>query len=405
MRILFLSYWGFADPLTTATVLPHLRILQARTDVEAIRLVTVERGPDALQVPALRLPFDNEKISFEPLLSPPGQGVLVTKTNDFRRFPQELAAQATAFKADFIVARGAPAGALAYLVQRRTGLPFYVESFEPHAEYMRKAGVWRWYDPRYIFQQYWENQQKRRAAGLMPVAENYRRQLMAEGVPAARIITVPCSVNLGDFAYRPPARQAMRQHLSLADDAVVGVYVGKFGGIYYDEEAFGLFKETADFFGPAFRLLLLTPLPAAQVQAKLAVAGFDPARATVTLAPFAEVPAYLSAADFAFGLHRPTPYVSPIKVGEYWANGLPVLLTEGVGDDSGIIAAEGGGAVFNLARPGSVAQALGSIQSQLADPKHRATIQELAVRHRSVERAREAYAVMLPRASGPEASR
>jgi hypothetical protein len=53
MRILFLSYWGFADPLTTATVLPHLRLLQARADVSAIRLVTVERGTDALQVPPL----------------------------------------------------------------------------------------------------------------------------------------------------------------------------------------------------------------------------------------------------------------------------------------------------------------------------------------------------------------
>ncbi|RZK19603.1 MAG: glycosyl transferase family 1 [Hymenobacter sp.] len=356
----------------------------------------MERGPAALRVPALQLPFANEKITFEPLLSPPGQGVLVTKTNDFRRFPQELAAQATTFGADFILARGAPAGALAYLVQRRTGLPFYVESFEPHAEYMRKSGVWRWYDPRYIFQQYWENQQKRRAIGLMPVAENYRRQLIAEGVPAARIITVPCSVNLTDFAFSPSCRRQLRERLGLAADALVGVYVGKFGGIYYDEEAFRLFQETADFFGPTFRLLLLTSTPAAQVQARLAAAGFDPARAIVTLAPFTEVPAYLSAADFAFGLHRPTPYVSPIKVGEYWASGLPVLLTDGVGDDSGIIAAEGGGAVFNMGLGSSVQQALRSVQAQLADSMHRATIHELAARHRSVERAREAYAALLP---------
>ena len=238
MRILFLSYWGFNDPLTTATVLPHLRVLHARADVAAIRLVTVERGQDALRPPTLHLPFENTKIDFEPLLSPPGQSVLVNKTNDFRRFPRELATQATLFQADFIIARGAPAGALAYLVQRLTGLPFYVESFEPHAEYMRKSGVWRWYDPRYIFQQYWENQQKKRAAGLMPVAENYRRQLIAEGVPPPRVITVPCSVNLNDFAFNPTVRYQKRQYLGLSTDALVGVYVGKFGGIYYDDEAF-----------------------------------------------------------------------------------------------------------------------------------------------------------------------
>ena len=47
MRILFLGYWGFEDPLTTATVLPHLRLLQARADVEAIQLVTIEREESA----------------------------------------------------------------------------------------------------------------------------------------------------------------------------------------------------------------------------------------------------------------------------------------------------------------------------------------------------------------------
>ena len=399
MRILFLSYWGFDDPLTTATVLPHLHVLQARSDVAAIRLVTVERDQAALYPPLLTLPFANNKISFEPLLSPPGQGVLVTKTNDFRRFPRELAEQAMQFGADIILARGAPAGALAYLVQRRTGLPFYVESFEPHAEYMRKAGVWRWYDPRYIFQQYWENQQKKRAAGLMPVAESYRRQLLREGVPAGRVVTVPCSVSLTDFAYDSIVRTKVRRQLAWTADTVGGVYVGKFGGIYYDEEAYRLFKEVAEFFGPNFRLLLLTPQAPAEVRARLAAVDLDSVRVTITKVPFAEVPAYLSAADFAFGLHRPTPYVSPIKIGEYWASGLPVLLTEGVGDDSGIITTEGGGAVFNLDRPDSVRAALASIQEQLTNPIHRVAIQRLAVRHRSVERAREAYTALLPASS------
>ena len=391
MRILFLSYWSFTDALTTATVLPHLRLLQERPDVEAILLITIERGPTALHPPALDLPFPGPKITFAPLLSPGGKSVLLKKTDDFLRFPREVAAQAQAFRADFILARGAPAGSLAYLVWRKLKLPFYVESFEPHAEYMRQAGVWRWFDPRYIFQQYWENQQKHHARGLMPVAENYRAQLMTEGVPGAQVITVPCSVNLDDFAFKPTARQRLRQQLGIDDNALVGVYAGKFGGIYYDGEAFQLFRETADYFGPAFYLLLLSPQPAAELRAKLEAAGVDTRRVSIIFAPFKEVPNYLSAADFAFGLHRPTPYVSPIKVGEYWANGLPVLLTEGVGDDSGIIQREGGGAVFNLTQPGSVAAALEKLQTILRQPGHREDIRGLAVRYRSLDRALAAY--------------
>jgi glycosyltransferase involved in cell wall biosynthesis len=400
MRILFLGYWGLHDGLTTSTIFPHLRLLQARPDVQAIRLVTVERGPQAQAELAFDPGFAVSKITFEPLRSRPGSNVILNKIEDFTRFPAELIKQVAAFKPDFILARGAPAGALAYLVWQKTKLPFYVESFEPHADYMLESGVWRRYDPRYLFQRHWEKRQKQLARGLMPVAENYRQQLMAEGVPASRIVTVPCSVDAAAFAFAAAARQRVRQRLGFTDpQAILGVYVGKFGGIYYDEEAFAVFRAAADHFGAAFRLLILTPDPLADVQRRLAAVGLPAAHAHITKAPHHEVPDYLSAADFAFATIKPAPcrlFCSAIKIGEYWANGLPVVLPEGIGDDSSIIRAEGGGAVFSLARPESIGQALAHVQAQLRDPNHRSTIRELAVRHRSVARAREAYDQLLP---------
>lgn len=400
MRILFLGYWGLHDGLTTSTVFPHLRLLQDRADVEAIRLVTIERGAQAQADLTFEPGYSTPKISFEPLRSRPSRNVILNKIEDFTRFPDELVKQVRAFKPDFILARGAPAGALAYLVWQKTKLPFYVESYEPHADYMLESGVWRRYDPRYLFQRHWEKRQKQLALGLMPVAENYRQQLLAEGVPAERLATVPCSVEVGAFSYDEEARQRVRQRLGFNDPAaVVGIYVGKFGGIYYDEEAFQIFRAAADYFGPAFRLVILTPDAPAAVQAKLATADLGPAQTFVIKAAHAEVPGYLSAADFAFATIKPAPcrlFCSAIKIGEYWASGLPVLLTPGVGDDSAIAEAEGGGAVFDLTRPGSVPVALAAIAARLADPEHRPAIRELAVRHRSIARAREAYAALLP---------
>ena len=394
MRILFLSYWGLNDGLTTSTVFPHLRLLQERADVSAVRLVTIERGSDAQLELAFSPGFPAGKITFEPLRSRPSGNVILNKIEDFTRFPKELIGQVGEFKPDFILARGAPAGALAYLVWQKTKLPFYVESFEPHADYMLESGVWRAYDPRYLFQRHWEKRQKQLARGLMPVAENYRQQLIREGVPAGRVVTVPCSVNADAFAFDAGARARVRQRLGWPAEAVVGVYVGKFGGIYYDEEAFQVFRTAADFFGADFRLIILTPDSLYEVQAKLAAAGLAAGQVFVIKTAHQEVPDYLSAADFAFATIKPAPcrlFCSAIKIGEYWASGLSVLLPEGIGDDSDIIKQEGGGAIFNLDRPISVSEALANVAQQMAQPGYRQRVRYLAERHRSIELSRQAY--------------
>jgi glycosyltransferase involved in cell wall biosynthesis len=398
MNLLFLSYWGLEDPLTISTVFPHLRLLQQLPEVKRILLVTIERGAGSNHELHFAPGFGMDKITFSPLRSRQNQPLLLNKIDDFVRFPNELIQLVKQNNIEVIIGRGAPAGALAYLVWKKTQTPFLVESFEPHADYMLESGVWKRYDPRYLFQRYWEKKQKQLAAGLMPVAENYRRKLIQEGVASKNIVTVPCSVNVAAFNYDPALRQQVRTRLGFAADAPVGIYVGKFGDIYYDAEAFDLFRDAAAHFGAHFRLLVLTPNPEAEVRAKLAKVGLTSEQVFVTKAPHVEVPSYLSAADFAFATIKPAEcrrFCSPIKVGEYWAAGLPVLLTDGVGDDSDIIKQEGGGAIFNLDEPATVPAALKQISYLLQQPDYRKAIRDLAVRHRTVERAAEAYNQLL----------
>lgn len=360
--------------------------------VEIIVLATVERsGEDNIQFTP---PFVNKKIVFRPLNSRTNRPLLINKVDDFVRFPRKLAELVRQHRIDTIIGRGVMAGALAYQTSERTGVRFFVESFEPHADYMLESGVWNTYDPRFIFQRRWEEKEKKLAAGIMPVAENYRRKLIEEGVAAEKILTVSCFVNLVTFAFNQDDRQRLRKQLSIPNDAVLGIYVGKFGDIYYDTEAFDIFQRAAQHFAGRFRLVVLTPNQPEQVWEKLQRVGFTQATAFVTKAPHQEVPSYLSAADFAFATIKPAKcrqYCSPVKVGEYWANGLPVLLTEGVGDDSDIIKVEGGGAVFNLDSPGDVEQALSCIEHQISQHNYRKQVQQLAQRHRSIVQAERAY--------------
>ncbi|MEM9022819.1 MAG: glycosyltransferase [Bacteroidota bacterium] len=391
MKVLYITYWGLSEGLTSSTVIPHLKILASFDHIAAIDLCTIERVV-AEQPVSYAIP----KLTHHPLHSTNMRPGILNKMLDFIRLPRMIARVVQERHPDRIICRGAMAGALGYLAHRKTGVPFHVESFEPHARYMLESGVWSSFDPRYLLQKIWEKRQKKYAASLQPVAHNYRNQLIAEGLDPERVKVIPCCTDLDYFKFDPERRDSTRAALGF-DNTITGIYVGKFGGIYYDREAFSVFKQAFDHFGPTFRLIILTPEPKTLVEQKLAQAGIPGEQAWVNLVPHTEVPHYLSAADFAFSTIKPSAsriYCSPVKNGEYWANGLPILSTDGVGDDSEQIRRDRGGAVFDLQSSGDLQKAFEAIQSILHQPDHRQRMADLANKYRSFDIARACYAAV-----------
>jgi len=392
-RVLIISYWGANDALTAAAVGPHARALLAQPGIGSLILVTIEREAGASSDLS-----EGEKLRHLCLKSKSYPFSLLNKASDFLIFPKKLQDIAVCEKVDRILAVGAMAGALASILQHKTGLPFYVASYEPHADYMAESGTWKRLGLKYLLQQYWEKQQLKFAAGLMSVSEQYRQHLIARGVSGDHIRVVPCTIDLTRFQYCEVQRTQLRAQLQWTDK-LIGVYVGKYGDLYYQEEAFRLYKTCFDTI-PNFRLMILSPQPVSKIEAGLVKEGIDLAKVFTVAVPHSQVPTYLSAADFAFATIKAYPsarFCSPVKIGEYWANGLPVLLTEGVGDESEIIRREGGGALFNLKQEGSVERALRKIQLLLQDPAHRRQIPALAEKYRSPDRIREAYAYFFGR--------
>lgn len=381
MTLLYIGYWGYHDGLTQSTILPHLQILSEFAFVENILFTTMERGEAAGSQDT-----GISKVHHLPI--PTGTGIW-SKFSDFTTLPRRLSRIAREEQVDRIICRGAPAGALGYLVFRKTGIPYYVESFEPHADYMLESGVWKSYSLRYRLQRYWEKKQKQTASGLLPVSFNYRQQLIDEGIAPEKIRVIPCCTPLGRFAFSETKRRETRRKIGATEDELVGIYVGKFGGIYYKEEAFGLFAEAFRHFG-RFRLVILTPDEQDSIRKALQERGVPLDRTFITRAPHAEVPAYLSAADFAFSTIKMAPvrrFCSPVKDGEYWASGLPILLPDGVGDDSDIIKTEGGGVVWDLS------DTKGSLEKmkQLVAANDREAVAGIARKHRSFSIAQEVY--------------
>ena len=344
MNILFIGYWAFHEGLTSSTILPHLKILSEFKEVNKVIFTSIERD---LRITEFDLNIP--KVTHIPLYSSDSTNVFLNKWHDFTVFPKKLIQYCKDYNIDKIICRGAPAGALGYMVWKQTKTPFLVESFEPHAHYMLESGVWKKWDPRYILELYWEKKQKKHAQHLIPVAHNYKKRLVQEGVKEVKIEVTPCTVDLNYFTISDDNRKTIQEQLHISNDSITGIYVGKFGGLYLDVEAFQYFKTCFDYWGDRFRLIILSPQSEVDIRNYCKLSGVDFSQIILKKVAHHEVPNYLNTADFAFTFYKEgdsKKYLSPIKIGEYWACGLPVLISKNIGDDSEIIQKEKGGIVI-----------------------------------------------------------
>src|SRR5262249_60159977 len=109
------------------------------------------------------------------------------------------------------------------------------------------------------------------------------------------------------------------------------------------------------------------------VEKAMAPAGFTTTDYAVRSVWPAEVPSWLSAGNAGVAFYRPGISrlgTSPVKVSEYLACSLPVVVNRGIGDSDEMIAGEGIGAVvgdFNHAEYSQAAKTLMELAGHAAD--------------------------------------
>lgn len=341
MKILVFSYWSIREGITKATVVPLVRALSRRHDVEKVYLCTVEQGGDTVSTALV-------EVIHTPFITNPHSGL--AKAFNLVRVPRHLSGIIRDNSIDVLWCKGAPAGGAGALVNAMTGTPYVVDSFEPHSEYMADSGTWSRLDPKFVVQRFLERLTVRRATALLPVSHHYSQTLLARGIEADRVHVLPCIVDQRLFAYDAEARSRIRQKLNIPSTAFVGIYVGKYGGLYYDREAFVFYRRLFDQFGLRLFLIIITEIEPGMIEGRLQEQDLPRDHVFVIRADHKDVGAYLSAADFGISTIKPVPamrFCSPIKHGEYWAADLPVISTLTAGDDADVIKNERAGVLLS----------------------------------------------------------
>jgi hypothetical protein len=152
-----------------------------------------------------------------------------------------------------------------------------------------------------------------------------------------KVFVVPCAASTKKFHFDRTLRASMRERLGLAPDTPVLIYVGQL--IRYEmPEATAAVAVAAQRVWPNLHLIVVTPHT--DRANRLLADALPNGRYTVARAAHHEINAYLNAADIGLLIREPhllNQVACPTKFGEYAVTGLPVILTEQIGDCSAYV--------------------------------------------------------------------
>lgn len=207
-----------------------------------------------------------------------------------------------------------------------------------------------------------EAQARKRAHSIVVLSEKLRDDFRQEFDVSAPIEVIPCCVNIEAFQFNPATRESCRRELSIVDERLF-VYVGKAGARCLVDEMFDFFKVAQAHIGSA-RLLILSgeePEVFHQIAERQEVSRDQ---YCVKYVGREKVSEYLAASDTGLAFIRSAECErgsSPIKIGEYLAAGLPVVMTERIGDYSEWVAQHNLGAVIGTLDKEHYAEAVQSL--------------------------------------------
>lgn len=395
-NILILTYWSYKDALVQTYTLPYIRIIRKLIPIDSkIILVTFENKLYYLSADErkkIKKQLASENISwFSFSYSSIGIFAVLKLIASLLKLGYICVTQ----KISHIHAWCMQAGIFGYLLSVFTGKKLIIDSYEPHAEAMVENGTWKKNSLAFHVLRFFEKKQAWQAHALIATTKgmlNYSK--VKFNLVPKRFYVKPACVNFDAFR-RNIDTYNLRINLGF-ENKIVGIYAGKFGGIYLEKEIIQIFKAAYNYWPDLFRAIILTSSPVEVVYKFMEELNLPKEVVLVKFANHQEVVDYMSISDFALNPVKPLPakrYCTSIKDGEYWAMGLPIIITKNISDDSEIIEKENIGVVLNVLNEIEYKDAIFKIDNLLKQkPVLNDRIVEIAKKYRSFEIAENIYA-------------
>lgn len=240
------------------------------------------------------------------------------------------------YKASAIYSEGFPGAVMGHYLSKLTNKPHHIHTFEPHSQYMVEAKVWSEESWEAKLLNSLEHKIAFHATSIMTATNAMIDRLKPMISKYTHTLRVPSCVDTDLFKYDENDREKLRAHFNISESDILLVYIGKFGGMYMDEELFDFFSICQTSKNLTFKYHIYSPDNLNEIHNHFEDVGIPSSNYHVGVLTKNQVPSYLSMADFGLVPVRQYPgkrFCSPIKNGEYWACGLPIIIPKGISDD------------------------------------------------------------------------
>ncbi len=394
-NVLILTSWSIDDPLVEAYVLPYIKIIRRYLSSDyRIIIQTLERSDKksakSESLKSILLASGVEWIPEQYVKF----GVIALIKSVFNLIKLLLYCRLNFVGVIHVWCT--PAGVLGYILSILTGAKLVIDSYEPHAESMVENGTWKKFSIKFGILFYFEKLMSQRACVLIGLTEKMKDYARLKyGICNGKFYLKPACVNMEKFNVSKIKNLELLSRYDLVGKIVM-VYAGKLGGIYLDKEIFDFTSHAHRKFGETFRFLLLASNNRNEIDEYCRQSGVPTKIIILENINHQDIPLFIGMADFAITPVKPVPskrYCSPLKNGEYWALGLPVIISKDISDDSLIIENENIGAVIDSWDPEGYNLALNKLNKILDLDKelYREKIINVANRYRNFNLADGVY--------------
>lgn len=398
-NILVLTYWSYKDALIQAYTLPYLKIISDQLPRGSkIYLITIEQEHQKMSI--------DEKCQVSERLRLFGIRLITLKYRKLNLISLlhwiwtglYFILFSFIFRIRYIHAWCTPAGSFGYLLSIFTGKKLIIDSYEPHAEAMVENETWGKNSVEFKYLFYLEKKLSKHAKVIISATEEMKNYAKKKyDVTFKNFFVKPACVDLETFSIDRKKNKELIKQFKF-ENKIVCVYAGKFGGIYLTKEVFDFFKACENFWGDRFRVLLLTSHDKAEIEQWCKSSMVDGKKLVIRFVSHADIPDYIGLGDFAITPVKPIPtkrYCTPVKDGEYWALGLPVVIPPDISDDSELISRNNAGAILYKFDEQNYNQAIQVINNLLCDVDGEMLTQKIrniAITYRNYKQAEKVYA-------------